>query len=67
MMLLSWFPLSHWTTYVQQNVTVKMSKIRMSFYNYCANLKIYKQSHKGVLQDFIIRFDEEHRYISSAK
>ena len=32
----------------------------MSFHNSCANLKFYKQSLKGVVQDFVISFDEEH-------
>ena len=32
----------------------------MSFHKSCANLKFYKQILKGVVQDFVISFDEEH-------
>ena len=35
-------------------------KIRMYFHNSCVILKLYEQDIKGVVQDFIISFDEEH-------
>ena len=35
-------------------------KIRMPFHNSCANIKFYQQSITGVVQDFIICFNEEH-------
>ena len=38
----------------------------MSFYNSCANVKYYKQSFEGTVQDFMISFDEEHTDVFKA-